>query len=533
MTADPSLDDFVASRRREDNLPGVALALVADGEVVACRAWGVADLASGAPLGQDAAFRAGSLTKLVTAATALRLVERRVVGLDEPVLRYVPWLAARAAGGGPADLSALTLRHLLAHGSGLPRGPYGMAPRSTEERLRDLAGMALAFPPGERSKYSNLGYALAAHVLAQAAGRPYHELARELVLAPAGMDGAGFGAPATSAGGLATGHQRGHYRSLVRRGDRLEPAPDLPAAEGAGDLVASARDLARLANALLPGRLSLLSAASWAEVTRPPVAAAPGARPFGLALRLGRRFGRPCLEQDAGHSGFFALLRIFPADGVAGVALANRCSAYYPVSEILDRALAPLLAAGGRPAERGPADDLGRYAGDYRSPAGALRVRLAAGRLELEHGGEAIPLTRHGRGHFIQERGPFSDHLARFAFSGAAGIGAWELTAGPRLWGRAGAGPASRWEAAPSPDPAFGARAGIYHRPGYGDARVYERAGRLWLSMHYAEEEELLPAGDGTFRLAGGGFVGEPVEFETAAGEAAALEAGSMRFVRR
>jgi len=84
----------------------------------------------------------------------------------------------------------------------------------------------------------------------------------------------------------------------------------------------------------------------------------------------------------------------------------------------------------------------------------------------------------------------------------------------------------------PRPDPTLLPLAGTYHRQGFGDAQVYERRGRLLLSLHYAEEDELLPTGGG-LRLAGGTFAGEPVRFEMAGGKAVALEAGYMRFIRR
>ena len=114
------LDVFVEERRREDNLPGVGLAAVRRGRMEISGAWGV-------PPGS--AFQIGSRTKLVTAVIALRLRERGLVDLDEPVRRRIPIEIA----------PEITLRHLLAHRSGLPRGPYLMSPVPLEERLAELA----------------------------------------------------------------------------------------------------------------------------------------------------------------------------------------------------------------------------------------------------------------------------------------------------------------------------------------------------------------------------------------------------------
>jgi len=460
------LDSFVEERRREDNLPGVSLAVVEGGRVALSRAWGLA---------AGAAFHIGSLTKLVTAVAALRL--RELVDLDEPV---------REPG--------ITLRHLLSHTSGLRRGPYLTAPVPTEERL---AGVLPVFPPGERFKYSNLGFALAAQVLVRAADRPWKELAREIL-----SDG----------GPPVPGHQRDHYRSLVRPGDALRPPPPIAAPEGAGDLVATADDLARLLAALLGG--GLLSPASLAEMATPYT---PG---YGLGLRVGRRFGRLCLHHDGGHAGFSALLRAFPDDGVAGVILCNRCSARAPLSEILDLALRPRLRV--RPPEP---ERLGRFAGRYAGPGRRIEVVGDQG-LTLRHAGEEIPLRRLGPDRFLQARGPLSEHLLRFTLDRDE---PWECVTGPLRWAaeEEGLWPLL-WDGLSrghSCDPRL---TGVYSHPAVGDVRIFPRHGRPFFSFFYGEEVPLQRVRGGRYRIDGGMLDGEPLLFH---GDA--IDAGFMRFERR
>jgi CubicO group peptidase (beta-lactamase class C family) len=534
---DGDLDAFVEERRREDNLPGVAVVVVAGGEIVLHDSWGVRDVATGEPLGPDAAFRVGSLTKLVTATAALRLQERGRLSLDEPVRRYVPWLALDGPAGSAEEVvGAITLRHLLSHRAGLPRGRYLGEPVSSIDRLRSLERMRLAFPPGERLKYSNLGYALAAHALERIADRPWPELARELVLGPAGMEGCGFGEPAAHGPLAAIGHQRGHYRSLVRPGDVLRRPPRACAAPGAGDLVAPAGALGRLLIALLGG--GLLSEDSRAELGRPQGPVRPGMQPgtgplYGLSLRVVRRFGRRCLAHDGGHSGFFSLLRFFPEEGVGGIALGNRCSAFHALDEILDRALAPWLP--GRPRTFQP--DLDPFVGRYAGPERSLRFRSAGGRLWMRHvegNGEEMALLRQGLGRFVQPRGPFSEHLLRFGLDRGE---AWDCTTGPLRWAREGPSWPLLWDGPAHPPPASGSRsralAGVYTHPVIGDVRVYLREGRPIFSFFYAEESPLRRVRGGGYRIDGGSFDGEPAVFEMIDGEAVALEAGYMRFERR
>jgi hypothetical protein len=223
---------------------------------------------------------------------------------------------------------------------------------------------------------------------------------------------------------------------------------------------------------------------------------------------------------------------VFPAERVGGVALANRCAAYHPVADLLDRALAPLLPGAARP--RG--QPLWPFAGRYRGTRGELELRAGGGALELLWQDETVPLVRHGRGRFVQQRGPFSEHLLRLE---AAGGLAWEATTGPLRWLREGAGEALAWEGPVDAGPPAAAGeaadvAGVYTHPDFGDVRVYPRGGGdLLFAPYYAQETRLLPQGRRRFRVAGGFLAGEEVTFEPAAGEAATLAAGGMRFARR
>ncbi len=536
------LDRFVEERRRRDNLPGVALALAAGGEVVFSGAWGVRNLASGEPLTAEAALPVGSLTKLVTTVAALRLVERGRLDLDQPVRRWVPWFAVGQGAGGaaPGAAAAITLRQLLGHRSGLPRGPLDGGPRAAEERLRGVAAMPLAFPPGARHKYSNLGFALAAEALCRAAGRPWEELARELVLAPAGMAGSRLGATGPAGRGAVVGYQRDHYRTLVRPHDRLRAAAPLPAPRGAGDLAASALDMGRLIAGLLGG--GLLESASLAALARAQEPAVPDAPVYGLALRVGRRLGRRCLHHDGGHFGFWSRLRLFPDQAVGGVILCNRCCAAPAADEILDLALAPLLGVRRPPGWMEAAQkELERCAGGYARPGETVEIALARecpdDGLLLRQDGVEIPLRRHGAGRFLQLSGPCSEHLLRFAADHGA---SWECTAGPRRWVRRESLWPLLWDGPAHPAPPAARErdlrlVGVYRNPDVGDVRVHLRRGRPLFSFYYGEEVRLAALGGRRYRPAGGMLDGEPVVFELprGGGPATALEAGYMRFERR
>ncbi|MGW0366348.1 serine hydrolase domain-containing protein [Streptomyces sp. NPDC002990] len=124
----------------------------------------------------------GSLTKVVTGTALMRMAEAGVLGVDDPIDR---WLDTPPGSG-------ITLLHLADHTSGLPRQPPGL-PRSNPYRGFDQAALAALLaglgemataPPGATEEYSNLGYALLGSALSVAAGIPYEELARHYVLEP-------------------------------------------------------------------------------------------------------------------------------------------------------------------------------------------------------------------------------------------------------------------------------------------------------------------------------------------------------------
>ncbi|MGK5640312.1 serine hydrolase domain-containing protein [Streptomyces sp. URMC 126] len=135
----------------------------------------------------DAFVEIGSFTKVLTGTLLTCLAADGVLGLDDPVGKWLPTTTPS---------TGITLRHLADHTSGLPRLPPGLSSRAdpyrsfTDEALRALLprlGALATAPPGERETYSNLGYAVLGAALAAADGRPYAEALRARVLTPLGV----------------------------------------------------------------------------------------------------------------------------------------------------------------------------------------------------------------------------------------------------------------------------------------------------------------------------------------------------------
>jgi CubicO group peptidase (beta-lactamase class C family) len=160
---DAILDGAIARAR----IVGTVMLVARRGTVVYQRAAGMADREARREMTLDTVFRYSSLTKPIVSATALQLVERGQLGLEDPVTRWIPEFRPRLADGREP---VITIRHLFSHTAGLSYGfsepedgPYHRANVSDgmdqpglgfDENLRRLASVPLLFPPGTAWNYS-------------------------------------------------------------------------------------------------------------------------------------------------------------------------------------------------------------------------------------------------------------------------------------------------------------------------------------------------------------------------------------------
>lgn len=220
---------------------------------------GVHDLESGAAADPDARFRAGSTTKVVTAATVLRLAAQGKVDLDTPVQHYLPGLLTKA-------FEPISVRQLLNHTSGIQAGDgFGdafedqYAHRFDTLTPRQVVASAVAkgpeFGPGEQQDYLNVNYTILGLLIEKVTGHSYASEATRLVLRPAGMRDTYF--PGTDPR-IRGPHNHGYQ--LVRQADgstRFVDVTDWDQADrwAAGDMISTTADLERLITSLFRGRI--------------------------------------------------------------------------------------------------------------------------------------------------------------------------------------------------------------------------------------------------------------------------------------
>ncbi len=178
-------DEQFATRKA----PGMAVALVVDGEVRWSKAWGQRDVGQNLPADLDTVFRIASLTKSFTAIAVLRLRDAGKLSLDDPAEKYLPELSPIRYP--TRDSPRITVRHLLSHSAGFPEdNPWGdlQLGMSSEELQRMLSrGLAFSRAPGTAYEYSNTGFALLGRLVERVSGQRIQDYLSENVLRPLGM----------------------------------------------------------------------------------------------------------------------------------------------------------------------------------------------------------------------------------------------------------------------------------------------------------------------------------------------------------
>ena len=263
------------------DIAGVVTLVARRGRIVHHEAQGLRSLETRTPMAKDDIFRLASMSKPVTGAAVLMLLEEGKLRLNEPVSRYIPEFrnpkvaverragrggpgGAGRAGGAPAEpafdvISAqreITIRDLLTHTSGLVSGGLGASAAPMRDPADNLASyipklgaVPLDFQPGTLWRYSgSAGFDVLSRIVEIVSGQTFDVFLRTRLFDPLGMADTGFAMEAARAARIPTLYQRGPS------GLQAQPRPSNSTYfSGAGGLMASAEDYLQFAQMLLNG----------------------------------------------------------------------------------------------------------------------------------------------------------------------------------------------------------------------------------------------------------------------------------------
>jgi D-alanyl-D-alanine carboxypeptidase len=331
---------------------------------------GMADPDGGVAMLPDDQFQAASITKMVTAATLMTLVEEGRIELDAGIGRYLP--AAVISGvhdfEGHDYAPEITPRQLLGHTSGVADffgdgepGPGGSLPFVAKmlkdpDKLWDpleilawtKAHLRPRFAPGDGWHYADTGFVLAGLIIQAVTGTALHTVMRERVFGPLGMDHTYMLFREPTRPGLPA-----RPPSHAYAGDHLYGSQRSVSADWAGGgLVASAHDLARFIRALAEDRLFRDPATRDAMLTWTPTGE-PGVY-YGLGVRrfVPEELGMPELGEIWGHTGFLKSFMLYWPERDATIcgtlnqsAAPGAFSRLRPVAAIVPAAMHDLITA--------------------------------------------------------------------------------------------------------------------------------------------------------------------------------------------
>lgn len=202
-------------------IPGMSMAVVRDGAIYWSGAFGVRNRDTNEPVDENTIFEAASLTKTITAAAALKLVERGELELDRPLAEYLPYPKLAK----DKRYKKLTARHVLTHTSGLPNW-----------------GVKFLREPGELYSYSGEGFLYLGRTVAKISGMSLEEFAKKEIFEPLGMMRTSYVWNDLYAANGATGHDRHGFTDQRRK--QTEP-------NGGASLITTSRDYAAFLCAIM------------------------------------------------------------------------------------------------------------------------------------------------------------------------------------------------------------------------------------------------------------------------------------------
>jgi CubicO group peptidase (beta-lactamase class C family) len=352
-------------------LPGIAVGVIADQELVWAAGFGFADIAAKLPMTPRTKFRMASHSKLFTATAIMQLREQGKLRLDDPVSKYLTWFKVKTAG---PDDPAITIEELLTHSSGLPReagAHWTTYEFPTEEQLRNLTPeRQAAFSPEVRWKYSNLAFSIAGMIVEVVSGETWGDYVQKHIYQPLGMS-------ASSVDEKAPGLAVGYGRRMPDGSRAIMPFIDARGMGAATGITSTVEDMARFVSAQFrqdPGVAARFSArARCVKCTVSACSRTTGRRATRLVLRSGERRTRSMSDTGGGYPGY-TTQTLIQLDSRVGVIVLTNTNDSNPsdiamqLMNTVGEAVAKTTSTAPKPATWDPC--WSRFAGLYRGPGG-------------------------------------------------------------------------------------------------------------------------------------------------------------------
>src|SRR5882757_8127025 len=312
-----AVDQFVRAEMEKHHIPGLSLLVNKDGQIALARGYGLANVEHQVPVKPETVFQSGSVGKQFTATAVMMLVEESRIALDDPLTKFFP--------DAPASWKQATVRELLNHTAGFGDYPKTFNFRkdyTEDEVLKIVESIPLAYAPGTKWTYANLGYATLGILIHKVTGKFYGDFLQERIFKPLDMNSARIISEADIVPNRAAGYRlvKGELKNQEWVAPMINTTAD-------GSLYFSILDLAKWDAALYTEKLLKRSSLDQMWTIAKLKNGQPNPDHYGFGWFISDRHGHKVIGHGGSWQGFKTHISRYVDDKLTVVVLINQADA--------------------------------------------------------------------------------------------------------------------------------------------------------------------------------------------------------------
>jgi CubicO group peptidase (beta-lactamase class C family) len=314
---DAAVTKYVKAEMQRQHIPGLALLVAKDGKIIRADGFGLANVELQVPVKPETIFQSGSVGKQFTATAVMMLVEEGKIGLDDPLTKYFS--------DAPSAWRDVTVRELLSHTAGFGDYPKDFDFRkdwTEDELLKLVESIPLAYAPGTKWEYSNLGFLTLGILIHRVTGEFYGDFLQQRIFQPLGMASTRIISEADIVPNRAAGYRL--VKGELKNQEWVAPAMNTTAD---GSLYFSILDLAKWDAALYTEKLLKRSSFDTMWTVAKLKNGQPNEGDYGFGWFIEQRNGHRCIHHDGSWQGFETAIDRYVDDRLTVVALSNLADA--------------------------------------------------------------------------------------------------------------------------------------------------------------------------------------------------------------
>jgi CubicO group peptidase (beta-lactamase class C family) len=308
-----AVTEYVNAEMQRQHIPGLSLLVARSGKIVRAEGFGLSNVELQVPVKPETVFQSGSVGKQFTATAVMMLVEEGKIGLDDALTKYFK--------DAPATWNEVTVRELLSHTAGFGDYPKDFNFRkdwTEDELLKVVERIPLAYAPGTKWDYSNLGFLTLGILIHRVTGEFYGDFLQQRIFHPLDMSSTRIISEADIVPNRAAGYRlvKGELKNQKWVAPMVNTTAD-------GSLYFTTLDLAKWDAALYTEKLLKRSGFDLMWAVAKLKNGQPNKGNYGFGWFIEQRKGHRCIHHDGAWQGFETAIDRYVDDHLTVVALAN------------------------------------------------------------------------------------------------------------------------------------------------------------------------------------------------------------------